>query len=1076
MTRTILDLAKPKTVVFDLSTILNPRVNDDLVKISFHIQYDNKPFNMTGYKMYFISADENMGYINIDGMIDKIEAGDNVGNGDVTFRFPPNVFKKAGTFDSTKTMFVIENVNSNYIQSTINISLTVLENGIAKFNADVDQIGYDSKLEQIHEQYKNKAQELLDELINQVQTANNFSDVKETANQAKQVANDSIAKANAVNNEVITARSRFSNLNDRLNNQDIKINSAETTTNANANYNRLAEKDLSQDKIISTKADKVEIESRLNEQEAKISTKADKNELEDKLSKMKLFPEAFENADAIKKTYPDGKDGIFVAVDTGHQWYWVNGAWKDGGSYQSNGIGDRSITSKMVDDISDSTVTNYNIDFSNIRSWNSGIYSISPTKEITLTSNIEQNNGDSGIIIKSRLDRLDNEFYISLIGYPTKVNISFLDVYLVNPRTMTPLLVIGSVNVDKNFSKKIKISKNDIKNNVIQDELVLLIAVHKGDSIKFKISVSNLPLVGSLTEVFDKVYIPDNLETGKITTPERWNDTNVKNSLQTKEDGGLYFRQTIKGDTGFIIAVKQGQVDFNRDIYITMDLMTTDIVTLYFTDKNLTIPNRQIYAFSTNGVYKTIQLKIPKEKLSGLQITDMAKLLITTHKQETIIDIKSINISNSIGELKLTDRFNTLSDIVGVPTKSTIGSVDKVITENNEQTAVHLVTPNISVDKDNQIINEIKVRVKTPGNLTFRVGTIDQNKLLVNDEKYDFSAKYTGINVFDKINIKINKGQYLFLDISDGLTSLYSQSELVEKILIQDENHNSTTPGYSGMIFYEVNLAAPFEYTYSDLQHTEAIERNSKTIKKLQQDTELIKKQVGKVLVTDVRGNKYKLMIDSTGTLITKNLIPNRVAIFGNSLTKNTGGIGMCASDQYHDYYHYVTSYIKSKNSKVIINDRMNISTWESSTTTQDRDNYFNSDIKPILSNDTDIVILQISDNVNTDEKKKTFGEDAKKLITNILSVSPKAQIYWVYGWFGNQEIFDKITTACSDSGAIPIYIRDLETSENIGRLGQKCTGIDGETWTVTDPGAVAHPGDNGMKAIADRIIANFDF
>ena len=276
MTRTILDLAKPKTTVFDLSNVLNPRVNDDLAKISFHIQYDNKPFNMTGYKMYFISADENMGYINIDGMVDKIEIGDNVGNGDVTFKFPPNVFKKAGTFDSAKTMFVIGNINSNYIQSTINTSLTVLENGVAKFNADVDQIGYDSKLEQIHEQYKNKAQELLDELINQVQTANNFNDVKETANQAKQVANESIAKVNEVNNEVTTARSRFSNLNDRLNNQDIKINASETTTNANANYNRLTEKDLSQDIAIATKADKNEIESRLSNQDEKISNKADK--------------------------------------------------------------------------------------------------------------------------------------------------------------------------------------------------------------------------------------------------------------------------------------------------------------------------------------------------------------------------------------------------------------------------------------------------------------------------------------------------------------------------------------------------------------------------------------------------------------------------------------------------------------------------------------------------------------------------------------------------------------------------------------------------------------------------------
>lgn len=90
--------------------------------------------------------------------------------------------------------------------------------------------------------------------------------------------------------------------------------------------------------IKNVKFDKAEIENRLSEQETKISAKADKAELENKLSQMKLYPEAFENADAIKQAYPDGKPGIFIAVDTGHQWYWVDGAWKDGGIYQSAGI------------------------------------------------------------------------------------------------------------------------------------------------------------------------------------------------------------------------------------------------------------------------------------------------------------------------------------------------------------------------------------------------------------------------------------------------------------------------------------------------------------------------------------------------------------------------------------------------------------------------------------------------------------------------------------------------------------------------------------------------------------------
>lgn len=64
-------------------------------------------------------------------------------------------------------------------------------------------------------------------------------------------------------------------------------------------------------------------------------TKLD-NEIDNKLSQIKLYPEAFENADAIKQAYPDGKTGIFIAIDTGHQWYWLNGAWKDAGAYQDN--------------------------------------------------------------------------------------------------------------------------------------------------------------------------------------------------------------------------------------------------------------------------------------------------------------------------------------------------------------------------------------------------------------------------------------------------------------------------------------------------------------------------------------------------------------------------------------------------------------------------------------------------------------------------------------------------------------------------------------------------------------------
>ena len=59
--------------------------------------------------------------------------------------------------------------------------------------------------------------------------------------------------------------------------------------------------------------------------------------VENKLAQMSLIPETFENADAIRKTYPNGRTGIMVAVDTGHKWIWFNGQWNDCGAYQSAG-------------------------------------------------------------------------------------------------------------------------------------------------------------------------------------------------------------------------------------------------------------------------------------------------------------------------------------------------------------------------------------------------------------------------------------------------------------------------------------------------------------------------------------------------------------------------------------------------------------------------------------------------------------------------------------------------------------------------------------------------------------------
>ncbi|MDV2602173.1 BppU family phage baseplate upper protein [Pediococcus acidilactici] len=55
-------------------------------------------------------------------------------------------------------------------------------------------------------------------------------------------------------------------------------------------------------------------------------------------------PHAIDDEATLKKTYPSGHDGVFITINTGHMWMWgPQGAWIDGGPYQSTVIKDQSV-------------------------------------------------------------------------------------------------------------------------------------------------------------------------------------------------------------------------------------------------------------------------------------------------------------------------------------------------------------------------------------------------------------------------------------------------------------------------------------------------------------------------------------------------------------------------------------------------------------------------------------------------------------------------------------------------------------------------------------------------------------
>ena len=57
----------------------------------------------------------------------------------------------------------------------------------------------------------------------------------------------------------------------------------------------------------------------------------------------------YANLSALQAAKPNGDSGIYITADNGHWWYW-NGAWRDGGVYQSERVGTKAVNFENLSD------------------------------------------------------------------------------------------------------------------------------------------------------------------------------------------------------------------------------------------------------------------------------------------------------------------------------------------------------------------------------------------------------------------------------------------------------------------------------------------------------------------------------------------------------------------------------------------------------------------------------------------------------------------------------------------------------------------------------------------------------
>ena len=388
--------------------------------------------------------------------------------------------------------------------------------------------------------------------------------------------------------------------------------------------------------------------------------------------------------------------------------------------------------------------------------------------------------------------------------------------------------------------------------------------------------------------------------------------------------------------------------------------------------------------------------------------------------------------------------------------------------------------------EDDLYLDTLEFYASAKGDVTICVGCLDQYSLLqtLSSFSYTMDAGRNFLNLWDK-QIQVPSGYGVFIKWNSSMAVYSGMPDYgIENLISTEDNYYENDAGYSGYPLEDTEYMVPFRYTlvekpfniaFEELQESvestaETVEDMGDRVTALEEDSSGTGGSTGTSLI-DPYGVKYSLLVGQDGTISTVRSIPNKAVVYGNSLTLGFGTFGMAASDSDHDWYHYVYEFLLEKNEDLEMS-RYSMSSWEGMTDSDSRSEYVDTRIAETADGTEDLIIIQLSDNVNTTEKKATFAEDMYTILAQFRTACPNARIMWIAAWYNWSSNYEFIENACTDLGIDLVDIRDLSTdSENQSAVGNTYSSDDGTVNEITSTGVASHPGDTGMELIAERVI-----
>lgn len=219
-------------------------------------------------------------------------------------------------------------------------------------------------------------------------------------------------------------------------------------------------------------------------------------------------------------------------------------------------------------------------------------------------------------------------------------------------------------------------------------------------------------------------------------------------------------------------------------------------------------------------------------------------------------------------------------------------------------------------------------------------------------------------------------------------------------------------------------------------------ENLTETISDLQKEIAVLEGRVNtlessdRIILTAPNGQKYIIQCNNTGSLFTVPLYAEVVSYVGNSLLLGNGDFGMNATEKTKDYAAIIGETIQEKGTGSYLAVKISGTTFEDATTQQEVNAWIEDVLTVDLDENSELVLIQLGDNINTPEKRSNFENTCSTLLSKIRKYCSKARVAWVYGWYVNDQVRSIIQENCKLYGVDYIEINDLNTPENQSAIG----------------------------------------